>query len=563
MKNVTSPIGGLRFLQTATDLQSTFTPEDLSPDHLAIARAADEFWIAEVEPPLEAIRHKDHAALLKVLRKSAELGFTGISIPEEYGGMDLDLASVMIVEEAFARDASYLVTHGGQAGIGALPLVFFGTQEQKSRYLPKLASAEMIACYALTEPQAGSDAMALRTTAELNAAGTHYILNGQKMWITNGAFADLLTVFARVVDHENPDGRLAAFLVERAYPGVSVGAEEKKMGLHGSSTVAVYLDNVAVPKENLLGEVGRGHIIAFNVLNVGRLKIGPYAVGAGKNVLSLSLTYAKDRRAFGTTISGFGAIQHKLAEMAALVFAAESMYWRVVGSIDAAMRSTSKLAAVEEFAVECSVVKVFASEAIGLIADEGVQIHGGYGFHQDYAVERIFRDSRIFRIFEGTNEINRGVIAGTVLKRIAKGRLTLPTPEAHSGELANQARQLTLQAFQLALAKFGPELERQQEVLMALSDLMIELFAIESTELRARKLESAGRGAMARDLASLTAARSAQKIRASFEEIATFCGANEAERLPLNIGSESAISLRRRIARRLLNAGRYVASAVD
>ncbi len=464
------------------------TPETLTAEHLSIARTAQDFWTAEVVPHLAAIQRQAPGVLLSVLRKSAELGFTAISIPERFGGMELDLASVMIVEECFARDASYLVTHGAQAGIGALPLIYFGTEEQKSKYLPKLANASMIAAYALTEPQAGTDAMAIRTRADLTPDGKHYILNGQKMWITNGGIADLFTVFAKI------DGeKFTAFLVERTYAGVTPGAEEHKMGLHGSSTTALYLDNVAVPVENVLGEVGRGHIIAFNVLNIGRLKIGPYAAGASKEVLALSLAYASNRKAFGKTISEFGAIQHKLAEMAVRIFAVESMYWRVVG-------------AKQQLAEECSMVKVYASEAVGYVVDEGVQIHGGYGYHQDYAVERFYRDARIFRIFEGTNEINRVLIS-----------------RAHP----------------------------DQEVAFAHSDIAIQTFALESAELRAQKL-----GAHAQDMCALVRHQAEERIESATREIHAARGLEPPARPPA--APVDTIALRRKIARRLLDAGRYV-----
>src|SRR6202167_687993 len=301
-----------------------FTAEDLTEEHLAIARMIDEFWISEVEPNLPAIRDKQPGAALAVLRKSAELGLTGMTIPEEFGGMEMDLPSLMVAAEHMGRDASYAGWHSAHTGIGTLPIVYFGSSQQKKKYLPRLARMELLAAYALTEPWAGSDALAARTRADLAPDGEHYILNGQKMWITNGGAADLFTIFAKVGGE-----KFTAFLVERTFPGVSSGAEEKKMGIKGTSTTAVYLDNVAVPVENVLGEIGRGHIIAFNILNIGRLKLGPASVGAAKNVLAISIKYAKQRKAFGSAIADFGAIQHKLAEMAIRIFAAESMIWRV------------------------------------------------------------------------------------------------------------------------------------------------------------------------------------------------------------------------------------------
>ena len=319
------------------ELSSDQTAEDLSEEHLAIARTVDEFWANDIEPHLEAIRQQKPGIALTVLRKSADLGLTAVAIPERFGGMAMDLASVMIVGEHLGRDASYGSWHSAHTGIGTLPILFFGTEEQKQKYLPRLAKAEILAAYALTEPLAGSDALAIRTRADLSPDGKYYALNGQKMWITNGGAADLFTVFAKV------GGELfTAFLVERSFPGVSSGAEEHKMGMKGSSTTAVYFDNVQVPVENLLGEVGRGHIIAFNILNLGRLKLGPGALGAAKNVLAASLKYAKARTAFGSAIAEFGAIQHKLAEMAIRIYVVEAMVWRVVGLIESQLRAAPR-----------------------------------------------------------------------------------------------------------------------------------------------------------------------------------------------------------------------------
>src|ERR1039458_967810 len=423
------PTRGTAFLIEESEPQDIFTPEDLTEEHLAVGHMVDEFWANEVEPNLPAIREKKPGIAMAVLRKSVELGLTGMAIPEEYGGMAMDLPSLMVTAERMGRDGSYGGWHSAHTGIGTLPVVYFGTPEQKRKYLPKLAKVEMLAAYALTEPLAGSDALAARTRADLAPDGEHYLLNCQKAWITNGGAADLFTVFAKVGGE-----KFTAFLVERNFSGVSSGAEEHKMGITGSSTTAVYLDNVPVPVENVLGEIGRGHVIAFNILNIGRLKLGPATVGAAKNVLAICLKYAKQRKAFGSAIAEFGAIQHKLAEMAIRTFVAEAMAARVVGLIENQMHgaspestdgSTKELKAIEEFAAECSMVKVYAAEMLDYVVDEGVQIHGGYGFHQDYAVERYYRDSRINRLFEGTSEINRLVITGMPLKRAARGQLPL------------------------------------------------------------------------------------------------------------------------------------------
>jgi alkylation response protein AidB-like acyl-CoA dehydrogenase len=557
-------IKGGSFLIEEREPACVFTAEDLSAEHLAIARTADEFWANEVVPHLDAIQHQEPGVAVGALRKSAELGLTSIAIPEAYGGLELDLASAMVVAEHVARDGSYAAWHGAHTGIGTLPLVFFGTEEQKRKYLPKLATAEMIAAYALTEPHAGSDALAAKTRADLSADGTHYLLNGQKMWITNGGAADLFTVFAKIGGEQ-----FTAFLVERAFGGVTSGAEEKKMGIKGSSTTAVYFDNVRVPVENVLGEIGRGHIIAFNILNIGRLKLGPFALGGAKNVLAVSLKYANERKAFGSPIADFGAIQHKLAEMAIRIFATESIVWRTVGLI----APEESLKTIEEYAVECSIVKVYASEMLDYVVDEGVQIHGGYGYHQDYAVERAYCDSRINRIFEGTNEINRLLITGMLLKRAARGQLALvaaaqkvlgqalgmPAAEGDAALVSN-AKNIALLAMGIAYQKFALELEKQQEVLMSIADIVMEVFAMESALLRVSK-NGAGRETCAvflRDAMS----------RVEFAARNVLAASSEGDSLRTNLAMLrrfvkydpiDAIATRREIARRLLASERYVA----
>lgn len=565
--------------------EEIFAFEDLSDEHLAIARTVDQFWANEVEPNLEAIRLHKPGLALSILRKSAELGLSAIAIPEEFGGMEMDLSSVMIASEHLARDGSYGSWHSAHTGIGTLPVLFFGSVEQKRRYLPRLASAELLAAYALTEPLAGSDALAVRTRADLTADGKHYLLNGQKMWITNGGAADLFTVFAKVGGE-----KFTAFLVERSFSGVSSGAEEHKMGMKGSSTTAVYFDNVPVPVENVLGEVGRGHVIAFNILNFGRLKLGAGALGGAKDVIAICLKYAKERKAFGSSIAQFGAIQHKLAEMAIRTYAVESMVWRVVGLIESQLRfsagdqspqATSELKAVEEYAAECSMVKVFASEMLDYVVDEGVQIHGGYGYHQDYAVERAYRDSRVNRIFEGTNEINRLLITGMLLKRAARGQLALmsavqtvlnATPDDIANSfvadteqrLVKSAKKIALLTIGIAHQKHREELEKQQEILMNLSDIVMEVFAMESAYLRSRKLSGSSKGANAVEMTSVFLRDAMNRVETSARNVLGSCAAGSALgssmatlRLLANYDPIDSIQLRRSIAARLLATGCY------
>jgi alkylation response protein AidB-like acyl-CoA dehydrogenase len=528
--------GGSFLLEPPAEI---FTPEDFTAEHRSIAKTTEDFWTREVVPNLEAIQHQDFAVLTRTIRKSAELGLVAALVPEKYGGMELDLVSAMIVAEGIARDGSYATCHGAQAGIGALPLLLFGTEQQKQKYLPRIASAEMIGAYCLTEPQAGSDALAARTRADLSADGTHYVLNGQKMWITNGGIADLYTVFAKIGGE-----KFTALLVERAWPGVSPGAEEKKMGLKGSSTTAVYFDNVKVPVENVLGEIGRGHIIAFNILNIGRLKLGVFAHGGCRQTLADAIRYAKERRAFGKAIAEFGLIQHKLAEMAIRMYVNESMAYRVTGHIQERMEEGEPmLKAVEEFAAECSFIKIFGSETLDYVVDEAVQIHGGYGYHQDYAVERAYRDSRINRIFEGTNEINRLLATGMLLKRVKKGVLPLlDAPDSLPAFLLKTAHQ-----------KYGDSLEEQQEVVAGITDVLMNTFAMQSATLRARKHNREN----ALDMAAVFAAEATEEIETSARTVLAACLDGNAPRRP-SPEPVNTVALRRKIAARLIQSGRYV-----
>ncbi|MEZ5401412.1 MAG: acyl-CoA dehydrogenase family protein [Bryobacteraceae bacterium] len=581
---VSNSIGG-GFLLRETPAEEVFTPEDFTDEHLAIARTTDEFFEKEVAPNLEAIQHHEPGVAVGILRKSAELGLTAVVVPERFGGMEMDFTSAMVVAEHLARDGSYSGWHGGHSGIGTLPLLLFGTEDQKQRYLPRLASAELVGAYCLSEPQAGSDALAAKTRADLSEDGAHYILNGQKMWITNGGAADLFTVFAKIGGEQ-----FSAFLVERAWPGVSSGAEERKMGIKGSSTTAVYFDNVRVPKENLLGEPGRGHIIAFNILNIGRLKLGPGTVGGAKRVLAECLKYSKERVAFGKPIGEFGMIRHKLAEMAIRIFASETMSYRVNGMIESLLHDFSwdmpdasnvMMKAVEEFAAECSFVKVFASEVLDYVADEGVQIHGGYGYHQDYLVERAYRDSRINRIFEGTNEINRMLSAGMLLKRAQRGRLglveavkklqgeILSGPSASGGgaerTLVANAKKVALLCLGVAYQRYLTTLDEQQEILAAIADICIQAFAMESVVLRAERIEAGGKGAIASGMAAVFAREAMEEVERSARAVIAGCAEGDDLRMNLTVLRRftkfepvNAIAMRRAIAGRLMEAGKYI-----
>jgi alkylation response protein AidB-like acyl-CoA dehydrogenase len=565
----TKPKGG-SFLIEPTTPEQFYSPEDFTEEHLAIARTTEEFWTKEIAPNVDAIQRQEPGVAVSVLRKAGELGLTAVLLPEKYGGMEMDLTSAMLVAEGIAKDGSYAAWHGGQSGIGALPLLLFGTEEQKQHYLPKVATAELVAAYALSEPQAGSDALAARTRADLSPDGKHYILNGQKMWITNGGAADLFTIFAKI------DGeKFTAFLVERKFPGLSSGPEEKKMGIKGSSTTAIYLDNVPVPVENVLGEIGRGHIIAFNILNIGRLKLGAFATGGAKEVLRVSLKYASERKAFGKSIAEFGLIQHKLAEMAIRIFANESATYRTVGLIDSQIEALGELKAVEEFAAECSYIKIFGSEMLDYVTDEAVQIHGGYGYHQDYVVERAYRDSRINRIFEGTNEINRLLATGMLLKRAQRGQLPLVEAvkklqaEILSGPVAasqvENAKKTALFALGVAYQKFGAALEDQQEVLASITDIAMNAFVMESVELRARKLAQHHRDELAADISAVFLREAMDIVESAARNVLAACSEGDALRTNLAVLKRftkfepvNAIAARRRIAARLLATGRYV-----
>ena len=508
---------GASFLLESLPPSDVFTPADLTDDQKLIGQAAEEFVLKEVVPNIKSLEAKKPGLMPELVKKAGDLGLLSAGIPEQYGGAGLDKVATTVLTEKLSIYGGFAVTHGAHAGIGTLPIVYFGTEEQKQKYLPKQATGEWIGAYCLSEPQAGSDAQNSLTRAELSPDGLHYILNGQKMWITNGGFADIYIVFAKVGGE-----KLSAFIVERSFPGFKPGNEEHKMGIHGSSTTPIFLENCKVPKENLLHDTGRGHIVAFNILNAGRFTLGASAVGGSKHVLMTAAKYAKERKSFGKAIGEFGLMKEKLAEMAIQIYAVESMIYRSAGNMETAMASafsngskgnqTEKIQVtmkvLEEYAIESSIAKVYGSEMLDFVVDEAVQIFGGYGFHEDYSVCRSYRDSRINRIFEGTNEINRMLIIQMLLKRAMGGQLPLipaamkladeilagPSfEELSEGVLAAEcvvvanAKKIFLQSAGGAVQKYREKLAEEQELVGALSNIVMEIYAMESCLLRAQK----------------------------------------------------------------------------
>ncbi|XJZ26839.1 acyl-CoA dehydrogenase family protein [Bacillota bacterium Lsc_1132] len=512
MENQTEKIiKGGSFLIEDVSCERIFTPEEFTDEQKMIAKTTEDFVENEVLPQVEYLEKHEFDRTVKLLKEAGELGLLGADVPEEYDGLGLDKISSALITEKMSRAGGFSLSHGAHVGIGSLPIILFGNEEQKRKYLPELATGKKIAAYALTEPGSGSDALGAKTTARLNAEGTHYILNGEKQWITNAGFADVFVVYAKI-DGEH----FTAFLVEREFPGVSTGAEEKKMGIKSSSTRTLILEDVPVPKENLLGEYGKGHVIAFNILNIGRYKLGVGAVGGAKRAFEVTVKYANGRQQFKTAISQFHLTKEKFGTMAAKIYAAESSVYRTVGLYEDTMGKLSneemkdtKLVAksISEYAIECSLNKFFASEVLDYVTDEGVQIHGGYGFMQEYEIERAYRDSRINRIFEGTNEINRLLVPGTYLRKAMKGELPLlqkaqglqeelmmlmpeepgDEPLAQEKYLVKNAKKIGLLAAGLAVQKYGTALDREQEVLVNIADIVSNAYAMESVVLRTEK----------------------------------------------------------------------------
>ncbi|MFF5995947.1 acyl-CoA dehydrogenase family protein [Lysinibacillus sp. KU-BSD001] len=511
MKLTTNIIKGGGFLIEDVDINRVITPEDFTDEQKMIAQTTTDYVQNEVLPVVENLENHEFEHSVRLLKTAGELGLLAADVPEEYEGLGLDKISSALIAEKMSVAGGFSITHGAHVGIGSLPIVLFGNEEQKSKYLPKLASGELIAAYALTEPGSGSDALGAKTTAKLNEAGTHYVLNGEKQWITNAGFADVFVVYAKI------DGeKFTAFIVERAFPGVSVGAEEKKMGIKSSSTRTLILEDAQVPVENLLGEVGRGHVIAFNILNIGRYKLGIGTVGGAKRALELAIQYTNQRQQFKTPISSFNLTKEKLATMAAHLYASESLNYRTVGYFEDTLNQLSEeeqkngvaiAAAVAEYAIECSIAKVFGTETLDYIADEAVQLHGGYGFMAEYEVERIYRDSRINRIFEGTNEINRMIVPGTFMKKALKGELPLlqvaqnlqsellmmmpeeleDAPLAQEKYLVKNAKKIAILAAGTAAQAFGAKLDQEQELLVNIANIANQLYAMESAVIRTQK----------------------------------------------------------------------------
>ncbi len=590
-------IPGGSFLIDEVAATDCFFPEDFTDEQKQIAETTANFAINEIMPMSDQIEAKDFSVTKRLLKEAAELGLTAIDIPEEYGGLEMDKATSAIVAENISKQASFSVAFSAHTGIGTLPLVWYGKDEQKKKYLPRIASGEIVSAYALSESTSGSDAVNARTRAVLSADEKTYTLNGEKMWISNAGFADLFTVFAKCAIPDGPDAgkeKLTAFLIERGTPGFTNGKEEHKLGIRGSSTCPLILTDCVIPAENLLGEVGKGHHIAFNILNVGRYKLGNAALGGGRMALNNGIRYAIDRKAFGKSISEFGLIQEKIANCATGIFVGEAVCYRTVGLIDQALAGVDKndtkeiQKRIEGYAVECSIVKVWASEMLDMVVDEVLQIFAGYGYVEEYPAERAYRDARINRIFEGTNEINRLIITGWLMKSAMNGKLALmpaikklmdevmsgPSEKVErEGALAGElnllanAKKLTLFVAGAATQKYMAQIAEEQEVMGAIADMIIEVFAMESAILRAEKIASGGAGdsaAMPVAMARIYAEKAMATIELSARKVISAVAEGDMLRTQLTIlrrlakhDTADTIALRRQVARHVIQAGKY------
>lgn len=584
-------IRGGSFLINAGSPDDVFVLEEITDEQKLIAQTTEDFINNEVRPHMEELEQQNFELSVSLLKKAGELGLLAADVPEKYGGVSLDKISSALIGEKFALGRGFAITFGAHVGIGSLPIVYFGTEEQKQRYLPDLATGKRIAAYCLTEPGSGSDALGAKTTAKLSEDGTHYVLNGTKQFITNAGFADIFIVYAKI-DGEH----FSAFIVERDFPGVSVGTEEKKMGIKCSSTRPLILEDARVPVENLLGEPGRGHVIAFNILNVGRYKLAVGAVGSAKHALHLATTYAKERKQFKTPIANFSIIKNKLGTMAAKIYAAESLVYRTVGLFDAALSALGEKAedgrevakAIAEYAIECSINKVFASEVLDYCVDEGVQIHGGYGYIQEYEIEGMYRDSRINRIFEGTNEINRLLIPDMLVKKAMKGELPLmqaaaglqeelmsyypeeieEAPLAAEKHLIEMTRKIILMVAGSALMKYQQAIAKEQELLALAADMLIELYAMDSVVKRTEKaIEKNGveNERQKLDLATLYVHEAFDRIEGWAKEALAAMEEGDELRMRLSILKKltrrtpiNTVHLKRAIADRVIEADGYV-----
>lgn len=588
MADTKAKIKGGSFLLQSPAPADVFTPEDFTEEHKLIAQTARDMS-EKIFGMLHQIEQDKPTHSRKLLKEAGDLGLLGLEVPEQYGGLGLDKITATVATEEFSRAGSFAITIGAHVGIGSLPIVYFGNAEQKAKYLPKLATGEWIAAYALTEPGSGSDALGARTTAKLSADGKYYILNGTKQWITNSGFADVFVVYAKV------DGdKFSAFIVERKFPGVSVGPEENKMGLHASSTCSLILEDAQVPVENLLGEIGRGHVIAFNILNIGRWKLGAGTIGSSKYVLAVAANYANTRNQFSKPIASFRAIQQKLADMNIRTYVNESVAYRTAGLIDSNMADLDLSTAdgreaakrIEEYAVECSINKVLGTEVFDFVTDEAVQIHGGYGFMREYEVCTAYLDSRINRIFEGTNEINRLLIPGTLVRRAMKGELPLMqammglqdelmnltpfdddgSPLAQELYMIDRAKKVLLMLAGLGVQKYQMALENEQELLLGVADIAIEIFAMESAVLRALKAMSKGKEGLKADMARVYCQEAFERIGmfarnimpALEEEGDTLRTQLSILKRLLRYTPTNVVGLKRKVAERVLEKNAYV-----